>query len=108
MSDDRDALDFLDDIVGAMEAALAHYSRAMGLQEQNPRDVADLSRYTSMLMDEIFDPEGWLLIHQEHNWRLELGGPSATEATIPRFHQAIQELAQLVPITNNSGYERLY
>ncbi|CAA9292779.1 MAG: hypothetical protein AVDCRST_MAG93-4030, partial [uncultured Chloroflexia bacterium] len=89
-------------------SALAHYSRAMGLQEQNPRNVADLSRYTDMLIDEIFGKYSWLLIHQEHDWRLELGGPTATDMTRPRFRQAMQELAQLVPVNGSSGYDRLY
>jgi RNA polymerase sigma-70 factor (ECF subfamily) len=88
--------------------ALAHYSRAMGLQEQNPRNVADLSRYTGMLLDEFIDPKWWLLIHQEHDWRLELSGPTATDTTVPRFRHAMQELAQLLPVSDSSSYDRLY
>ena len=85
------------------EAALAHYTKALAAQDNNPRDLGDLVRYEQILTDEIFPPETNLLFfHVRTGWRLQFGdapgNPTFDDThTLPRAMMAVHELNCILP-----------
>lgn len=90
-------------LVGAQgpidRASLEHYSKALTTDTLSTEDGTDLGRYKSLLMDDLFTPDAWLLFWQWSDWFLQISGPPAggppPDTTLDRLKVAVKELAEL-------------